>query len=227
MEATRYLVASSHQKLTLKLSLSKNVRKIAIEIIQICIVADHFVLHQFFTGAEFCRLLYDFLTEQEIEEQLNQQLMAIAEEEQRMQTQEEWALVWNSFVEILEHLTLLYQEWELELPEFCAILSSLTSSIQRATPPRTLDAILISQGSTARLNAPKIVFLLGAEGHLEDEQADDDRRDGVEDRQAEARAEHARKAADGRQRIRAVMPCLGLERHGADALGGEWGLRMA
>lgn len=27
---------------------------------------------------------------------------------------------------------------------------------------------------------------------------------------AEARAEHARKAADGRQRIRAVMPCLGL-----------------
>ena len=59
-----------------------------------------------------------------------------------------------------------------------------------------------------------------AEGHLEDEQADDDRRDGVEDRQAEPRAEHARKAADGRQRIRAVMPCLGLERHGADALGG-------
>ena len=118
-------------------------------------------LRGFHTGAEFCRLLYDFLTEQEIEEQLNQQLMAIAEEEQRMQTQEEWALVWNSFVEILEHLTLLYQEWELELPEFCAILSSLTSSIQRATPPRTLDAILISQGSTARLNAPKIVFLLG------------------------------------------------------------------
>lgn len=118
-------------------------------------------LRGFHTGAEFCRLLYDFLTEQEIEEQLNQQLMAIAEEEQRMQTQEEWALVWNSFVEILEHLTLLYQEWELELPEFCAILSSLTSSIQRATPPRTLDAILISQGSTARLNVPKIVFLLG------------------------------------------------------------------
>ncbi len=119
-------------------------------------------LRGFHTGAELLpaavRLL---LTEQEIEEQLNQQLMAIAEEEQRMQTQEEWALVWNSFVEILEHLTLLYQEWELELPEFCAILSSLTSSIQRATPPRTLDAILISQGSTARLNAPKIVFLLG------------------------------------------------------------------
>ena len=37
---------------------------------------------------------------------------------------------------------------------------------------------------------------------------------------AEPRAEHARKAADGRQRIRAVMPCFGLERHGADALGG-------
>ena len=60
-----------------------------------------------------------------------------------------------------------------------------------------------------------------AEGHLEDEQADDDRRDGVEDRQAEPRTEHARKAADGRQRIRAMVPCLGLERHGADALGGR------
>ena len=58
-----------------------------------------------------------------------------------------------------------------------------------------------------------------AVGHLEDEQADDDRRDGVEDGHAEPRAEHARKAADGRQRIGPVVPCLGLERHGADAFG--------
>ncbi len=113
------------------------------------------------TGADFCAVFYDFLTDQHVQEQLDQQLLSVTEEQKRMALQKEWASAWNSFIEILEHLSALYAELELELAEFCSILSALTGSIQRATPPRTLDAILISQGSTARLNAPKIVFLLG------------------------------------------------------------------
>lgn len=113
------------------------------------------------TGAEFCSMLYQFLTEQQVEEQLNRQLKVIADEQKRMQTSEEWALVWNSFIDILEHLSTLYRTLEMEFSEFSTVFAALTGNIQRATPPRTLDAVLISQGSTARLNAPKIVFLLG------------------------------------------------------------------
>ena len=96
-----------------------------------------------------------------MEEQLNRQLKIIADEQKRMQTSEEWALVWNSFIDILEHLSTLYRTLEMEFSEFSTVFAALTGNIQRATPPRTLDAVLISQGSTARLNAPKIVFLLG------------------------------------------------------------------
>ena len=49
----------------------------------------------------------------------------------------------------------------MEKTAFRAVLFALTRTIQQAIPPRTLDAILLSQGNTARLNAPKIVFLLG------------------------------------------------------------------
>ena len=42
------------------------------------------------TGAEFCSMLYQFLTEQQVEEQLNRQLKIIADEQKRMQTSEEW-----------------------------------------------------------------------------------------------------------------------------------------
>lgn len=113
------------------------------------------------TGEAYCRIVYEFLMQQQVERRLSEQLLSIVDEQKRMQVQEDWAHVWNCFIEILEHMASLYNDLELELSEYCVILSALTRSIQRGVPPRTLDAILISQGSTARLNAPKIVFLLG------------------------------------------------------------------
>ena len=78
-----------------------------------------------------------------------------------MQVQEDWNHVWNSWIDILDHMEQLYADVPMELSEFCTIFLALTKHIQRVVPPRTLDAVMISQGSTARLNAPKIVFLLG------------------------------------------------------------------
>lgn len=113
------------------------------------------------TGQMYCQILYDFLTENHIQEQLSQKLCQIPEELQRSQTAEDWAFVWNSFVDILDHLAALYSDMLLEIGEFSSVLRAMLSSVQRAVPPRTLDAVLISQGSTARLNAPKVVFILG------------------------------------------------------------------
>lgn len=113
------------------------------------------------TGADFCQILYRFFETQHVEKRLNQQLFSIAEDSCRQQTQDEWAHVWNSIIDIFDHMASLYEDVEIELSEFCAIFSAMTRSITRSVPPRTLDAILISQGSTARVNAPKIVFLIG------------------------------------------------------------------
>lgn len=112
-------------------------------------------------GAAYCRIFYDFCIAQGVEERLTEQLSHIAEESQRMQAQEDWNHVWNSWIDILDHMEQLYADVPMELSEFCTIFLALTKHIQRVVPPRTLDAVMISQGSTARLNAPKIVFLLG------------------------------------------------------------------
>ena len=48
-----------------------------------------------------------------------------------MQTSEEWALVWNSFIDILEHLSTLYRTLEMEFSEFSTVFAALTGNIQR------------------------------------------------------------------------------------------------
>ena len=113
------------------------------------------------TGARFCEILYRFVQEQKIEEKLNQQLLNVEDDNVRIQITEEWAFAWNSWIEILDHMSELYDAFPMQLTEFCSILSSLLQRVERTTAPRTLDAVLISEGSKARLNAPKIVFLLG------------------------------------------------------------------
>lgn len=113
------------------------------------------------SGKAFCEILYEYITENQIEKRLDQQLHEITDELQRIQTAEDWAFVWNSFVDILDHMALLYHDMKLDIREFSSVLRAMLSSVQRSVPPRTLDAVLISQGSTARLNAPKIVFLMG------------------------------------------------------------------
>ena len=91
---------------------------------------------------------------------MTEQLSHIVEESQRMQAQEDWNHVWNSWIDILDHMEQLYADVPMELSEFCTIFLALTKHIQRVVPPRTLDAVMISQGSTARLNAPKSSFSL-------------------------------------------------------------------
>lgn len=113
------------------------------------------------SGSDYCHIIYTFLEEQKVEEKLNEQLMSNDDESARMQLTEEWAFAWNSWIDILDHMSDLYATFLMQLAEFCAILSALIQRIERAVPPRTLDAILIAQGSKARLNEPKIVFLLG------------------------------------------------------------------
>jgi ATP-dependent helicase/nuclease subunit B len=113
------------------------------------------------TGVSFCKVLYQFFMEQQVEKRLSRQLLSIEDMQKRMEQQKEWIFVWNTVMEMLDHIASLYETVELEFSAFSTILSFLICSIERAVPPKTLDAILISDGTSARLNAPKIVFLLG------------------------------------------------------------------
>jgi len=114
------------------------------------------------SGTVLCQSLYQFLEKAQIQMRLNQQILFIADESQRIKTMEEWTFAWNSWIEIMEHVSELYAQKLLTLPTFCDVLATLLKNVKRAIPPATLDAILVTKGNTARLNSPKIVFLIGA-----------------------------------------------------------------
>ncbi len=112
-------------------------------------------------GSAYCKILFEFVEKQKIQEHLDAQLHEIVDPEQRTLTTEEWAFAWNNWIEILEHIASLYQDVEIELREFCTIFVAMLRNVKRAIPPKTLDAVMISTGDITRLNAPKIVFLMG------------------------------------------------------------------
>lgn len=113
------------------------------------------------TGFAYCQMLYDFLDQQKVKEKLNNQLLSIENESDRQNLMEEWAFAWNSWIDILDRMSNLYATFSMQISEFCSILSLLLQRTERAVPPKTLDAVLIADGNTTRLNAPKVVFLLG------------------------------------------------------------------
>lgn len=112
-------------------------------------------------GISFCHILYAYLVQEQVEQRLGRQLLEITDESQRMQTQQAWTFVWNALMDVLDHLAELYAQFEMDAAMFRNILFAMMRTIQRAIPPRTLDAVLLSQGNTARFNATKIVFLVG------------------------------------------------------------------
>ncbi len=113
------------------------------------------------TGAEFCERIYHFLEEQQIPQKQSELLLSIEEEEIRLQQTADWHFAWKNWMDALDHMATLYADFPMQISEFCQILSSLLQNVKRAVPPQTLDAIFLTDGTYARLNAPKIVFLVG------------------------------------------------------------------
>lgn len=115
-------------------------------------------------GANYCSMLYDFLEEQDITNRmavLLQENDSDKDDQTQLQQQQQWNSLWKVFVDILDCMYKLYGTEEFAYKDFCYILLALTNNIALKTPPLKLDAILISQGTFARLSDPKIVFLAG------------------------------------------------------------------
>lgn len=113
------------------------------------------------TGGEYCHILYDFIDKENVQDRLYEAIQAACDEEQEMQAQEDLAFVWNSWIDVLDHMASIYADVDIELTNFCQIFSFLLQNVKRSIPPATLDAILISSGRSVRLPSPKVVFLLG------------------------------------------------------------------
>ena len=73
----------------------------------------------------------------------------------------EFVMVWNILMGILEDVNLCYGENEISMEELYQNFLLLLQSSHFSTPPQTLNSIRIVDIRTARLNAPKVIFVTG------------------------------------------------------------------
>lgn len=69
--------------------------------------------------------------------------------------------IWSFFIQIIETLTDTIGDKSIPLKEFGILFKTLLSQIKFSIPPQTIDSLTVAPAQTARLNSPKIVFIMG------------------------------------------------------------------
>jgi len=69
--------------------------------------------------------------------------------------------IWSFFIQILEVLTQTIGNKTIPMKEFRILFRTLLSQITFSVPPQTIDSVTVASAQTARLNSPKIVFVMG------------------------------------------------------------------
>lgn len=113
------------------------------------------------TAAEICVLLYKYLTDSGIDSNLSE-LMGKLIEDDRDNEATELKRLWGCLMEILDSTASTLRENITSFRELSAIMRSMIGRLKYSLPPQTLDAVTVASARTARLNSPRIVFVMGA-----------------------------------------------------------------
>ncbi|HNX65038.1 MAG TPA: exodeoxyribonuclease V subunit gamma, partial [Oscillospiraceae bacterium] len=111
-------------------------------------------------GQAICKALYTLFEELEIEKNLISEFTESQEND--IEVLRESKQLWNIFIDILDKLYHLIGKNNISISEFWSILNIMLSESHFATPPQTLDTVIVSNTERARLNSPKAVFIIGA-----------------------------------------------------------------
>lgn len=70
--------------------------------------------------------------------------------------------IWGFLMDILDSLNSIIGDKVISISEFSLLFKTLLAQIQFSVPPQTLDSVTVASAQTARLNSPKVVFVIGA-----------------------------------------------------------------
>ncbi|MBP3379655.1 MAG: exodeoxyribonuclease V subunit gamma [Ruminococcus sp.] len=118
------------------------------------------------TAVEICGLLYGYLKDNGVEQNLAL-LMDRLIKEDRDNDAAELKRLWGCLMDILDSVADTLKGEILPFREVADIMRSMIGRIKYSLPPQTIDAVTAASARTARLSAPKIIFVMGAsEGDL-------------------------------------------------------------
>ncbi len=113
------------------------------------------------TADKMCVCLYDFLVENKAERNVSR-IMNDLIRRNRDYEASELKRLWGCLIDILDSIYDTLGEQEISFAEMARIIKSMIGRINYSVPPQTLDAVMTASARTARLNAPKVVFVMGA-----------------------------------------------------------------
>lgn len=113
------------------------------------------------TARDICRLLYCHLTDSGIDTNLAMLMDKLINENLDNEASELKRL-WGCLMDILDSTVSTLGDTETDFSELSAVMRSMVSRLTYSLPPQTLDAVTVASARTARLNSPKVVFVMGA-----------------------------------------------------------------
>ena len=113
------------------------------------------------TAAGICTLLYDYMIANRAEDSVGRLMSGLIKND-RDHEAAELKRLWGCLVDILDSIYETLGEKEISFSEAAKLIKSMIGKITYSLPPQTLDEVTAASARTARLNAPKVVFVIGA-----------------------------------------------------------------
>lgn len=112
-------------------------------------------------ASEYCSILYKHLISCGAEKNVSIIMRRLINENKDFAASEMKRL-WSSLMDIFDGVSSTLGESEISFSETSRIIKSLIGRLSYSVPPQTLDSVTAASARTARLNSPKVVFVMGA-----------------------------------------------------------------
>lgn len=113
------------------------------------------------TAVTLCKHLYTFLCECEAERNTAKTIHSLIIENKDNEAAEIKRL-WSCLIDMLDSISETLNKTKTTASELKRIIKSLIGRITYSLAPQTLDSVTAASARTARLNSPKVVFVMGA-----------------------------------------------------------------
>lgn len=113
------------------------------------------------SASEICRMLYEYLVECGAEISVGKimgELIRLDRDYEASELKRLWACV----MDILDSVSATLGDKIITFSETARIIKSMIGKLEYSVPPQTLDSVTSASARTARLSAPKVVFVIGA-----------------------------------------------------------------
>lgn len=112
-------------------------------------------------ASAICSLLYDHLVECHIEKNTGRLMSELIRQNKDYEAAEIKRL-WGCLIDVLDCINDTLGEREISFSDFSRLIRSMIGRIKYSMPPQTLDSVTAASARTARLDSPRIVFVMGA-----------------------------------------------------------------